>query len=133
MSEEVIGSSPILTLYFLFIAKGESMSIEELRLILCDMFIMDAWQPPLLWKWRDDFKKASYSKWAVQELQDYIADALYPCEYGPIEKFSKLTYEFMMKMSDYAHDSDDNDDMRLIFQTASSVAADILDLLNAMQ
>lgn len=116
------------------------MSIEELRLILFDMYVMDALTPPLIWKQHldiaertVDFKQASYSKWAIDEVQEYIAKGLYPCEYGPIEKFSKLTYEFMMKMSDYAHDSDDNDDMRLIFQTASSVAADILDLLNAMQ
>lgn len=116
------------------------MSIEELRLILFDMYVMDALTPPLIWKQHldiaertVDFKQASYSKWAIDEVQEYIAKGLYPCEYGPIEKFSKLTYEFMMKMSDYAHDSDDNDDMRLIFQTASSVAADILDMLNAMQ
>ena len=35
------------------------MSIEQLRLILCDMYQMDLWYPPLFGKWSDDFKKAS--------------------------------------------------------------------------
>lgn len=116
------------------------MSTEELRLILFDMYVMDALTPPLIWKQHldiaertVDLKQASYSKWAVDELQEYIAKGLYPCECGPIEKFSKLTHEFMMKMAQFAEDAGNNKDMRQIFQIASSVAADILDLLNAMQ
>ena len=28
------------------------MNIEQFELILCDMYTMDAWSPPLLWKWK---------------------------------------------------------------------------------
>ena len=49
------------------------MSIDQLDLILYDMYRMDAWLPPLFGKWTEDYKKASYSQWAVDELRDFIA------------------------------------------------------------
>ena len=51
------------------------MSIDQLDLILYDMYRMDAWLPPLFGKWTEDYKKASYSQWAVDELRDFIIDA----------------------------------------------------------
>ncbi len=106
------------------------MSIEQLRLILCDMYQMDLWYPPLFGKWSDEFKKASYSQWAVDELIDYIAEQIYPRTCGSVEEFCKLTHEFVMKMSHYSRV---NSKTSQIFQCASSMAADILDLLHAMQ
>lgn len=107
------------------------MSIEQLRLILCDMYQMDLWYPPLFGKWSDEFKKASYSKWAVDELLDYIAEILYPSTSGSIDEFCQFTYEFMMDTAEYARVN--NPRTRLMFQTASNMAADILDLLHAMK
>lgn len=72
------------------------MSIEQLRLILCDMYLMDLWYPPLFGKWSDEFKKASYSQWAVDELLDYIAEHIYPRTNGSVKEFCELTHEFMM-------------------------------------
>ena len=46
--------------------------IDQLDLILYDMYRMDAWLPPLFGKWAEDYKKASYSQWAVDELRDFI-------------------------------------------------------------
>ena len=57
--------------------KGEAMSIDQLELILYDMYHMDAWMPPLFGKWTAEFKKASYSQWAVDELKDFIAGRKY--------------------------------------------------------
>ena len=37
------------------------MSIDQLELILYDMYHMDAWMPPLFGKWTEEFKKSSYS------------------------------------------------------------------------
>lgn len=73
------------------------MSIDQLDLILYDMYHMDAWLPPLFGKWAEDYKKASYSQWAVDELRDFIAERIYPRKEGPIDEFCKLTHEFMMK------------------------------------
>ncbi len=50
------------------------MSIDQLELILYDMYHMDAWMPPLFGKWTEEFKKSSYSQWAVDELRDFIAE-----------------------------------------------------------
>lgn len=33
------------------------MSIDQLELILYDMYHMDAWMPPLFGKWTEEFKK----------------------------------------------------------------------------
>lgn len=106
------------------------MSIEQLKLILCDMYQMDLWYPPLFGKWSDEFKKASYSQWAVDELVDYIAEHIYPRTYGSIDEFYELTHKFIMKT---AHYSRVNPKTSQIFQCASAMAADILDLLHAMQ
>lgn len=78
------------------------MSIDQLDLILYDMYRMDAWLPPLFGKWTEDYKKASYSQWAVDELRDFIAEQIYPRREGSIDEFCKLTHEFMMKTAKYA-------------------------------
>lgn len=106
------------------------MSIEQLELILYDMYHMDAWMPPLFGKWTEEFKRASYSQWAVDELKDFIAERIYPRTYGSIDEFCKLTHEFMMKTARYA---EVNPKTSQIFRSASNMAADILDLLHAMQ
>lgn len=106
------------------------MSIEQLRLILCDMYQMDLWYPPLFGKWSDEFKRVSYSQWAVDELLDYIAERFHPRTYGSVSEFCDLTREFVMKTAQYSRV---NPNTQQMFQTASHMAADILDLLHAMQ
>lgn len=106
------------------------MSIEQFDLILCDLYQIDIWMPPLFGKWMEDYKEASYSLWAVDELRDFIAARLFPRTEGTVEEFSKLTYEFMMKMSRYSKISPKT---HLIFQTAKQKASDVLELLQAME
>ena len=48
------------------------MNIEQFELILCDMYTMDAWSPPLLWKWKKEFKEASTKQWAIRELVESV-------------------------------------------------------------
>ena len=43
------------------------MSIDQLDLILCDMYKIDIYMPPYF-KRREEFEKASYSIWAIDEL-----------------------------------------------------------------
>ena len=106
------------------------MSIEQFDLILCDLYRVDTWMPPLFGKWMDEYKETSYSLWAIDELRDFIADRLFPLTEGSIEEFSNLTYEFMMKMSLY---SKVNPRTNFIFQTAKQKASDVLELLQAME
>lgn len=106
------------------------MSIDQLDLILYDMYRMDAWLPPLFGKWTEDYKKASYSQWAVDELRDFIAERIYPRKEGSIDEFCKLTHEFMMKTAKYARV---NPNTSLMFRSASEMAANILALLRAME
>lgn len=106
------------------------MGIDQLDLILYDMYRMDAWLPPLFGKWSDDFKKSSYEQWAVDELRDFIAESIYPRTCGSIDEFIQLTHDFMMKMAEYSRV---NPKTSQIFRSASNRAADILDLLQAMK
>ncbi len=53
------------------------MSIEQLDLLLCDTYQMDAWFP-FGWKWKKELEKSSYSVWAIDELKRYIVGRLYP-------------------------------------------------------
>ena len=50
------------------------MSIEQLTLILYDTYLMDLRYPPVLGKPSDEFKEASYTQWAIDELLDYVAN-----------------------------------------------------------
>lgn len=45
------------------------MSIEQLDLLLCDTYQMDAWFP-FGWKWKKELEKSSYSVWAIDELKN---------------------------------------------------------------
>lgn len=105
------------------------MSIEQLELILCDMYQMDAWYPPLFSKQKQEFKKASYSQWAVDELKIYIADRLYPKTVAPIERYIEITRDFISDVSYYARLNSKNS---LPFLIARDMALDIQDLFHAM-
>lgn len=105
------------------------MSIEQFELILYDMYQMDAWTPPLAYKWKESFQEASWSKWALNELKEYVAGKLYPHTSGTIQDFYTITREFMLKMARY---SKTNRRTNAIFQTGRKMAADVLDLLRAM-
>lgn len=106
------------------------MSIEQLERVLYGMYQMDTWMPPLFGKRKEEYKKASYSQWTVDELKDFIAERIYPRTYGTIKEFCNLTHEFMSKTAEYSRV---NPKTSLIFREASEMAANILDLLNAMK
>ena len=47
------------------------MSIEELKLMLSDVFELDMWFPEYSIR-NQEFERSSYSVWALQELTEYI-------------------------------------------------------------
>ena len=56
------------------------MSIDQLDLILYDMYRMDAWLPPLFGKWTEDYKKANYSQSvSYTHLDVYKRQGVYLC------------------------------------------------------
>lgn len=77
------------------------MNIEQFELILCDMYTMDAWSPPLLWKWKKEFKEESTKQWAIRELENYIRKRLHHRSDGSVDEFIRFTNEFAMKMARY--------------------------------
>ena len=106
------------------------MSLDQLELLLYDTYRMDSWMPPFYGWWKEDYKKASYSQWAIGELEEFITKRLYPRTSGSIKEFCKLTQEFMEKMAKY---SAINPRTRVIFDAAYEMAENILDLLRAMK
>lgn len=87
------------------------MNIEQFELILCDMYTMDAWSPPLIWKWKKEFKEASTKQWAIRELENYIRKRLHHRSDGSVDEFIRFTNEFAMKMARYSNHSGENQEM----------------------
>lgn len=58
------------------------MSIDQLDLILYDMYRMDAWLPPLFGKWTEDYKKQSYSQWLSTSSEILSPNGFTPEEKG---------------------------------------------------
>lgn len=106
------------------------MSIEQFKLILYDTYRMDAWMPPLWRKENNNFKKASYAQWGLDELERVIQQSLYPRTEASVEEFYQLVRAFISRMNRYARV---NPDTKLIFSSAAKMAMNVLDLLNAMR
>lgn len=104
------------------------MSIEQLGLMLCDMYVLDVHMPPSFFK--TEFQKASYSMWAVDELKGFIASGLYPRKYGTIDEIINLTCEFIGKMNRYIKINPNN---ALMFSIARDIATDVQEILRAMK
>lgn len=105
------------------------MSIEEFELFLFDLYQMDVWFPPFF-KWKTEFKKASHSIWAVNELRRYIINRLYPRKSGTMDEFVKITGDFINKARSY---SKIKPETALLFSIAQNVATDVLEVLYAMK
>ena len=127
-SPEVDGSSPS-CFSFIFAERRERMSIEQLDLLLCDTYQMDAWFP-FGWKWKKELEKSSYSVWAIDELKRYIVGRLYPKKSGSVEDFITFVGDFRRIMNQFSKINPDNNFM---FSVAADISTDVLDLLHAMK
>lgn len=105
------------------------MSIEQLDLLLCDTYQMDAWFP-FGWKWKKELEKSSYSVWAIDELKRYIVGRLYPKKSGSVEDFIIFVGDFRQMMDRFSKIRPENNYM---FSVAVDVSTDVLDLLHAMK
>lgn len=99
------------------------MSISDLRLLFAD-YAMDMQLPKDIPKYRENFKNASYSKWAVNELQMYIIRKQYQSPIASTKEFIKMMDNFAQK---------GRKENQPIFFIAKAVATDILDIFNAMR
>lgn len=97
------------------------MPISNLRLMFAD-YAMDIKLPKDVPKYRDNFKNACYSKWAVNELLIYIIRKKDQQPIKSIEEFIKMV-EFFSKKTEKD---------KAIWSIAKYVAADILDIFYAM-
>ena len=53
------------------------MSLDELALILCDMYEMDEWLPNPVFD-KKEFTRVSNTLWAIGEFRNYVANHIYP-------------------------------------------------------
>lgn len=103
------------------------MSIEELKLMLSDVFELDMWFPDYSIR-NQEFEKASYSVWAVKELVEYITQKIYPRKEAPIDELILLTSAFENKMGRYTKLRPENN---LMFTVARDISSNVLDVLRA--
>lgn len=106
------------------------MTIEQLELFLCDMYQMDDCLPTLFSKGKQEFRKASYSQWAIVELTKYLTKILYPRTYAELEDYITIIDNFIYDMDYYSKLKQKNS---IIFLTAIEVAHDVRELFCAME
>lgn len=136
-SVEVIGSSPILVLFLFFYQsrKGDfkevvrNLSLDELALILCDMYEMDEWLPNPVFD-KKEFTRVSNTLWSIGEFRNYVADHIFPQTKTSIKNLEAMAQSFTEKMDDFASMNQQNSS---IFTTAKMVGENIQDLLYAME
>ena len=105
------------------------MTIRQFKLMLCDSFVMDMYIPPLNKAHINEFRKMSYAQWALDELTNYISNAIAPQSACSVSILIKLTNEFRLKMQLY---SVDRPQTYLIFNTAYVMSNRVLDLLRSI-
>lgn len=54
-----------------------NLSLDELELILCDMYEMDEWLPNPVFD-KKEFTRVSNTLWAIGEFRNYVADHIFP-------------------------------------------------------
>ena len=135
-SAEVIGSSPILVLFYFYQSrKGDfkevvrNLSLDELDLILCDMYEMDEWLPNPVFD-KKEFTRVSNTLWAIGEFRNYVADHIFPQTQTSIKNLEAMARSFTEKMKDFASMNQKNSS---IFIAAKIVGENIQDLLYAME
>lgn len=106
------------------------MTYERLTLMLCDLYFVDPYLPPLVGKYTKEYKEACYVRWAVEELLGFILAKIYPLKTASLDELCEYVTEFADRMYQY---SSKNGQTEFIFATASDTAADILDVLEAMK
>lgn len=105
------------------------MSIESLDLILSDLYRMDVWYPSRF-KQKMRFCLSSYSIWAIDELERYVAGRLYPNKFGSIEEFIEIITDFHKLMVEFSKLRPDNN---IMFSIARDMTTEVLDTLRAMK
>jgi hypothetical protein len=136
ISVEVISSNLILVLFYFYLSgKGDfkevvrNLSLDELELILCDMYEMDEWLPNPVFD-KNGFAKTSNTLWAIGEFRNYVANHIYPRTKTSIKNLEAMARSFTEKMEDFASMNQQN---RSIFIAAKMVGENIQDLLYAME
>lgn len=106
-----------------------NLSLEELELILYDMYEMDEWLPNPIFD-RKGFTKASNTLWAIGEFRNYVANHIYPQTKTSIKNLEAIAQSFTEKMKGFASMNQQNSS---IFTVAKIVGENIQDLLYAME
>lgn len=104
------------------------MDVETFCMILDDTYLMDIWLPSVYSK---EFERVSYSKWAFNEIKEYVSMGLYSYRYWSLQEYCAVVNDFMQKMLRYSEE-ERNARARQIFNIAYKTAVDVLDLLHSM-
>lgn len=136
---EVIGSSPILVLFYFFfksilgkeIFKNvvKNLSLSDLELILCDWYEMDEQLPNPIFE-KKEFERVSNGLWAIGEFRNYVSKQIYPETQTSIKNLREMACTFAKKMEMFASMNKKNSS---IFMTAKLIGESIQDLLHAME
>lgn len=105
------------------------MSIDQLEFMLCDMYEVDLYVPESTF-FKTDFKKASYTVWAIDELDLYIYKRLAPDTVGTVDEFIGIISDFIKMSSGF---SKKNSYTKQMFSMATELAENVREVLYAMK
>ena len=127
---EVIGSSPILVLFYFFksilgkeIFKNvvKNLSLSDLELILCDWYEMDEQLPNPIFE-KKEFERVSNGLWAIGEFRNYVSKQIYPETQTSIKNLREMEMFASMNKKNSS-----------IFMSAKLIGESVQDLLHAME
>ena len=96
------------------------MSLDELALILCDMYEMDEWLPNPVFD-KKEFTRVSNTLWAIGEFRNYVADHIFSQTQTSIKNLEAMAQSFTEKMDDFASMNQQNLKYFIITLTANVV------------
>lgn len=96
------------------------MSLDELELILCDMYEMDEWLPNPVFD-KNGFAKTSNTLWAIGEFRNYVANHIYPRTKTSIKNLEEMARSFTEKMEEFASMNRQNSSIFTVARTAVMV------------
>lgn len=107
----------------------DQLDIFEFCLMVEDSFVMDSWQPPLCRRYKKEFQLITYYDWGIMEVENRVAEWLYPRKSAPTEEYIWIIDRIKKKFEKYSRF---NKKTSMIFDQAFLAAEDILDLLKSL-
>lgn len=103
--------------------------LNYLDYILLDLYPKST--PPETAVWSKEFYRSACTEWALDTYKKFIDHWFHQSNDYDLDELISATEQFYLKMSEYSRHNHPN--TKMVFETASEVIFDVLDILEAMR